>query len=168
MQFGTFYYWCTTCSTWTFQCADWVSTKLLRMTQIYEKVRYFGPVLWIRVVPGWVIGAVAMCCEKMRNEMSILKEKVKGDCSVSLPNFEIFSCSAICNSFGFYFSFDLFWRTTMADVKRWARYTIMIFTRLASWELVSKIIARRRNISPLYPLPPSLALTLTLSLVNGE
>ena len=31
---------------------------------------------------------------------------------------------------------------------------IMFFTRLASWESASKIIARRRDISPLYPLPP--------------
>ena len=31
---------------------------------------------------------------------------------------------------------------------------IMLFTRLTSWESASKIIARSRNISPLYPLPP--------------
>ena len=39
----------------------------------------------------------------------------------------------------------------------------MLFTRLTSWESASKIIAWCRNISPLYPLPPSLALSLSRS-----
>ena len=38
----------------------------------------------------------------------------------------------------------------------------MFFTRLISWESANKIIARRGNISPLYALPPSLALSLFL------
>ena len=37
--------------------------------------------------------------------------------------------------------------------------TIMLFTRLTSWESACKIIAQRGKISPLYPLPPSLALS---------
>ena len=35
----------------------------------------------------------------------------------------------------------------------------MFSTRLTSWESACKIIAGRRNISPLYPRPPSLALS---------
>ena len=39
----------------------------------------------------------------------------------------------------------------------------IFFTRLTSWESASKIIAWRRNISPLYPLHPSLALSHSFS-----
>ena len=41
---------------------------------------------------------------------------------------------------------------------------IMFFTRLTSWESACKITVRPRKISPLYPLLPSLGLTLALSL----
>ena len=42
--------------------------------------------------------------------------------------------------------------------------TIMLFMKLTSWESACEIIAQRGKISPLYPLPPSLALSLSLSL----
>ena len=48
------------------------------------------------------------------------------------------------------------------------RLTIMFFTRLASWESASKIIARRRNISPLYPHPSSLALLPFFPLLRNK
>ena len=41
-------------------------------------------------------------------------------------------------------------------------YTIKFFTRLTSWESACKIIAQHGNISPLYPLPPSITLSLFL------
>ena len=44
----------------------------------------------------------------------------------------------------------------------------LFFTRLPSWESANKIIARRRNISPLYPLHPSLALSLFLSFLRDK
>ena len=50
---------CTTYSTWPFQCADWLSAKLLRMSLIHEKVRYLGPLLWIRMASGWDAGSAS-------------------------------------------------------------------------------------------------------------
>ena len=47
--------------------------------------------------------------------------------------------------------------------EKWCLYAIIFFTRLTSWESVCKIIARRRKISPLYPLHPSLALSHSFS-----
>ena len=44
----------------------------------------------------------------------------------------------------------------------------MFFTRLTSWESASKNIARRRNISPLYPLPHSLALSLFFASLRNK
>ena len=44
------------------------------------------------------------------------------------------------------------------------RPSIMFFTRLTSWESACKIIAQRSKSSPLYPLQPSLALSLSLFL----
>ena len=46
--------------------------------------------------------------------------------------------------------------------------TIMFFTRLTSWESTGKIIARGRNISPLYPLPPCLVLSLFLPSLRNK
>ena len=54
--------------------------------------------------------------------MSVLGEKVKGDCQVSFSNSAIFSYSVIRNSFEFYFFFCIFWRTTRANLEdhRWS------------------------------------------------
>ena len=46
--------------------------------------------------------------------------------------------------------------------------SIMFFTRLTSWESACKIIAQRENISPLYPLPLSLALSLFLPSLRNK
>ena len=51
--------------------------------------------------------------------------------------------------------------------KTQGQYTIILFTRLTSWESACKIVAQRGKISPLYPLPPSLVFSLFLpSLTN--
>ena len=105
-----------------FQCANWVSVKLLRKSYIHEKVQYFGPLLGIRMEPGWVTGAAPdvqgkysekhqvhsalnpsfvaesrVRSRKMGREINFIKvgtgRKVKGDCLVSFPNSEIFSYS---------------------------------------------------------------------------
>ena len=54
------------------------------------------------------------------------------------------------------------------DYESQRSYYIMFFTRLTSWQSASKIIARRRNISPLYPLPPSLALSVFLPSLRNK
>ena len=47
--------------------------KTIKNAIIHVKVRYFGPALWIRVVPGWVQARRQICREKMaRNTMFIV------------------------------------------------------------------------------------------------
>ena len=49
-----------------------VATRNIWMT-VHEKVQYFGPLLWIWVVPGWVTGtAPAVQGKEMKNTLFIV------------------------------------------------------------------------------------------------
>ena len=70
-------------------------------------------------------------------------------------------------SYAILLSLDLIHTSSDVDLCLTARQqpapAIMFFTRLTSWESACKIIVQRWKISPLYPLPPSLALSHSFS-----